>query len=237
MAETVEVFSDITCPFTHVGLERVIAAIAASGVDVDVHLRAWPLEWVNGAPLDRAAVEAKAAILTDRLGVHSFEGLEGVAWPATTIPALELTAAAYAIDPASGLAVGLALRAALFREGRDISDPAVLAAIAVEHGLDPPSRDLTSLGLQSLDRQSLDLGGDAATRRDYAEGQRRGVRGSPHYWAGDDDFFCPALVIGHDGDGPLTADFDPSGLTSFLTAAIGDAATRSSATGDSATDD
>jgi predicted DsbA family dithiol-disulfide isomerase len=202
---SIEVFSDITCPFTHVGLERVVSEIAARHVTAEVRLRAWPLEWVNGVPLDRDAVVTKAAILTERLGVDSFEGLGDATWPTTTLPALELTAAAYGIDSATGLAVGLAVRSALFRDGLDIADPAVLAAIADEHDVEQHTRDDDS----------------ARVRFDYADGRGRGVRGSPHYWSGDDDFFCPALVIGHDDDGTLTADFDPAGLTAFLDSATG----------------
>ena len=79
----------------------------------------------------------------------------------------------------------------------------MLAEIAANHGV--------AIGPTGAD----------AVRRDHAEGQRRGVRGSPHYWAGDDDFFCSALVIGHDEDLGLTADFNPVGLSSFLDSATG----------------
>ena len=37
---TIEVFADITCPFTHVGLRRVAAEF---GDQVQVRVRAWPL--------------------------------------------------------------------------------------------------------------------------------------------------------------------------------------------------
>ncbi|MCC6183750.1 MAG: disulfide bond formation protein DsbA, partial [Microthrixaceae bacterium] len=54
---TIEVFADVTCPFTHVGLRRMVAARQAQGRDdVVLRVRSWPLEVVNGAPLDAAFV-------------------------------------------------------------------------------------------------------------------------------------------------------------------------------------
>jgi len=55
-----------------------------------------------------------------------------------------------------------------------------------------------------------------AVRADYSEGQRRGVVGSPHFWIGDDGFFCPSLDIGHDAAGGLTARVDVEGLEGFM---------------------
>jgi predicted DsbA family dithiol-disulfide isomerase len=197
MSTTVEVFADITCPFTHVGLKRVIEHVADLDQSIDVVVRAWPLEWVNGSALDIAAVEVKAAALHDQLGVDDFVGLRPDRWPATTLPALELAAAAYEVDAATGLAVSLALRAALFEQGRDVGDPDVLAAIAAEHGITP--HDMSD-----------------AVQADYDDGLARVVSGSPHFWVGDSDFFCPALEIGHDADNHLTARFDPDGLARFF---------------------
>jgi len=209
MTAVIEVFADVTCPFAHAGLERIVALLAErSDEPLDVWIRAWPLEWVNGTPLDADAVATKAGILTERLGIDSFDGFDPAVWPATTLPALNLTAAAYAIDHGTGLAVGLALRQALFRNGQDVSDREVLASIADQHGLPRSVAD-------ELDATE----GSHAVRADYAEGQRRGVRGSPHYWVAHHDFFCPALLIGHDDHGGLTADFDPAGLAAFLDAA------------------
>ena len=97
---TVEVFADITCPFTHVGLKRVV---------------------------------------TDQLGVDDFSGFNADRWPSTTLPALNLAAAAYERDAATGLAVSLDLRAALFERGLDVSDPEVLSDIAFAHDLAVPT--------------------------------------------------------------------------------------------------
>lgn len=194
-----EVFADITCPFTHVGLKRVIEHIAASDRPIAVHVKAWPLEWVNGAGLEVEAVEMKARALTEQLGVDDFRGLAHDQWPSSTLQALGLAAAAYRCDMETGLDVSLALRTALFEQGRNIGDPAVLAEIAAEHELTVPAGDDTT-----------------AVQADYDEGRRRGVSGSPHFFVGQDNFFCPALDLGHDADGNLTARLDTEGLAEFF---------------------
>lgn len=198
MANTLEVFADITCPFTHVGLKRVVAEIEHLDEDVEIIVRAWPLEWVNGEGLDAAAVTVKIAALRDQLGSGGFAGYRKDTWPASTISPLNLAADAFDVDAATGLAVSIAIRDALFEEGRDVGDPTVLAAIADRFGLPAPEADANE-----------------RVRADYAEGQRRGVRGSPDFWVGDDEFFCPALTLGHDDSG-LTAEFDAEGLDRFL---------------------
>jgi predicted DsbA family dithiol-disulfide isomerase len=198
MGIRLEVFADITCPFTHVGLKKVIEELTDLGGDVEIVIRAWPLEWVNGAPLEAEAVEAKIAALRDQLGTDDFSNFGGDAWPTTTIPALNLAAAAFDVDASTGLAVSLALRDALFEEGLDVGDVVVLSSIAEQFGLEPPSIEV-----------------DARVQADYEDGQRRGVRGSPDFWLGDEEFFCPALNLGHDDDG-LTAEFDTEGFGNFL---------------------
>lgn len=194
-----EVYADITCPFAHVGLHEVRSHVATMRDPIDVVVRAWPLEWVNGAPLDVAAVATKATALREQLGVDHFGALRAEAWPTSTVPALDLAAAAYERDATTGFAVSLELRAALFEDGLDIGDLDVLGAIAARHGLQPPPREPT-----------------AAVLEDYASGQRRGVQGSPHYFVGDDDFFCPSLDLGHDDEGHLTARFDRNMLAEFF---------------------
>ena len=197
MNTTVEVFADITCPFTHVGLKRVIEHVSILDHPVDVVVRAWPLEWVNGSALDVDPVQVKAAALSEQLGVDDFAGLRPDHWPSTTLPALELAAAAYGVDAATGMAVSLALRVALFEQGRDVGDLNVLAEIAAEHGVTPHDESI-------------------AVRADYEDGLARGVSGSPHFWVGDTNFFCPALDLGHDAENHLTARFDPDSLAQFF---------------------
>lgn len=196
---TIEVFADITCPFTQVGLKRVIEHIARMEQPADVFVRAWPLEWVNETGLEVTAVEAKAKALSDQLGVDDFPGLDHDQWPASTIAALELAAAGYARDMATGLAVSIELRRALFEQGRNIGDLDVLAEIAANHDLPVP-----------------EPGDSSAVQADYDEGRRRGVSGSPHFFVGHDNFFCPALDLGHDADGNLTARLDIDGLAAFF---------------------
>ena len=51
--DALEVFADVCCPFTHVGLRRIVRRRAELGRDdVVLVVRAWPLELVNGVPLD-----------------------------------------------------------------------------------------------------------------------------------------------------------------------------------------
>jgi len=197
----VEVFADITCPFTHVGLKRVVAQLDALDRPTPITVRAWPLEWVNGVPLAADAVATKAAVLTEQLEVSDFTGFDPVQWPASTVPALNLAAMAYTIGSTTGLAVSLELRSALFEHGRDVGDPDVLADIARTHGID-------GYVYQEAPR--------AEVAADYELGQQLGVKGSPEFRAGGAAFFCPALTLGHDDAGELLADFDPMGLQQFI---------------------
>jgi predicted DsbA family dithiol-disulfide isomerase len=200
----VHVFADITCPFTHVGLKQVVRHVEEMAEPAAVVVRAWPLEWVNGTPLDVDAVLVKAAALHDQLGVDDFAGLRADRWPRSTIPALNLVARAYERDAVTGLAVSLELRAALFEEGVDVADPDALALVAAGHHLQPTAAELTGAVVH------------AAVQRDYDDGRARCVAGSPHFFVGDDGFFCPALDLGHDADGHLTARFDRDMLAQFF---------------------
>ncbi len=196
---TVEVFADINCPFTHVGLKLVAAELSRLDRPVPCVIRAWPLEWVNGQVLDADAVSVKVAALRAQLGSDDFGGFSAATWPATTIPALSLAADAYERGPAVGLSVSLAIRDALFERGMDISAPDVLESIAQASNLDAPTAEP-----------------NPGVRADYEAGQRRGVQGSPHFFVQDAQFFCPSLDVGHDASGRLTASFDVAGLDRFM---------------------
>ena len=196
---TVEVYADITCPFAYVGLEQLADHVGAMVAPPDVIVRPWPLEWVNGTALAADAVIAEVGELTEQLGIDAFRGLDAEHWPASSIPALELVTSAYRRDAATGWTISMELRRALFERGEDISDPAVLAALAEAHDLPAPQAEPSG-----------------AVRNEYENGKARGVKGSPHFYVGSDDFFCPSLDLGHDADGHLTARFDADMLARFF---------------------
>ena len=138
-----------------------------------------------------------------------FAGFDGARFPASSLPALALAAHAYRRGAQLGERVSLALRHALFEEGRDISAPEVLADIAQVHGLERPTAE---------DR--------AAVLADWEAGRRRGVQGSPHYFVGDESFFCPALEITHVG-ARLHIAIDATGFETFVARAFPEAAASS----------
>lgn len=194
----VEVFADVWCPFAHVGLRRFVTEREARGGGPLLRVRAWPLELIDGAPLDPASVAHEIDQIRASAAPELFAGFDAERFPSTTLPALELTAAAYRQSPDLGEAVALELRDRLFERGEDVGDPAVLAAVADRHGLDA----------------AVDDHGVAA-RADWKEGTRRGVTGSPHFFTPDGDFFCPSLDV-RTVDGVLRVSDDPEGFAAFV---------------------
>lgn len=187
----IEVFADIVCPFAHVGLQRWVGRRRQFGRDdVRLRLRAWPLELVNGAPMDPAAVAHKVADLQRQVAPELFGGFDAACFPKTSLPALALTHAAYRTGIVAGETVGLRLRSLLFDEGVDISRADVLAQVADHYGLHPDDSDA------------------AAVLEDHRDGVARGVVGSPHFFLPDGtDAFCPTLDISRRDDG-LAISFD-----------------------------
>ncbi len=196
----VEVFADVVCPFTHVGLRRFVEERTSRGhPDVLLSVRAWPLEIVNGEPLAPDSVGEKVDEIRRRVAPDLFKGFDAARFPVTSMPALCLAAQAYERDLPTGEAVSLELRDLLFEQGRDITDPDLLADVAGRRGL--PTPDLQP-----------DLGPVMA---DYEEGRRRGVVGSPYFFLGATGYFCPALDI-KKSDGKLRITADPAGFDAFI---------------------
>ena len=185
---TIEVFADILCPFTHVGLHTLIDRRTEGGLsEPRLRIRAWPLELVNGAPLDRHHIAAEITALRDSVRPDLFAGFSVDSFPQTSMAAFALTAAADRTDdPVVIEEVGMALRHAVFEEGIDIGAPDLVAPIAARFNLEP------------LDAESA----DAVVRADWDEGKRRGVVGSPHFFTDDGgSWFCPGLDISRDSRG------------------------------------
>jgi predicted DsbA family dithiol-disulfide isomerase len=199
----IEVFADVACPFTHVGLRRFVEHRRTAGhEDVVLRVRAWPLEIVNGHRLDPQMVAEEVEALRPAVASDLFIGFDPARFPATSRPAFALAAAAYRRDLSTGEAVSLALRDALFEQGEDVADPGVLAAIARPFDLE----------VDEVDAASVEL--------DHAEGVARGVIGSPHFFPPDGSFFCPSLRIDRDERGALRVRTD-AGLDEFLAVCFG----------------
>ena len=196
----IEVFAGIWCPFAHVGLRAVKEHRARSGRnDVAIWVRAWPLELVNGAPLDPVVTKEHADDLREEVAPDQFAHLDLDRFPSSTLGALALANRAYRTDPQVGERVSFGLRDALFEEGRDISDPVVLEHLAHDIGVVMP-----------------DETDGAAVVSDWQEGQQRGVLGSPHFFCGDTDVFCPSLDIAKDPIEGMSIVRVMSRLTEFL---------------------
>jgi predicted DsbA family dithiol-disulfide isomerase len=176
---TIEVFADVRCPFTHVGLRRLVDRRVALGrTDIRLCVRAWPLELVNDAPLDAAIIGEEVDALRAQVAPDLFTGFDPTRFANTSLPGLMLAATAYGHGLAAGERVSLALRDALFEGGLDIADEAVILEIAASADVEPPTETA---------RQ--------AVLADWEEGRQRGVVGSPHFFAGGEGFFCPSLDI------------------------------------------
>jgi 2-hydroxychromene-2-carboxylate isomerase len=113
-------------------------------------------------------------------------------------------AGAYGRGIGSGERASFAVRDALFERSQDVSDPVVLAGIADRLGVGMPD---------DADRQ--------AVLDDWHTGQQRGVLGSPHFFAGDANVFCPSLTIDKNPDGSLTIAADRRRLDMFLQGCLG----------------
>ncbi len=200
---SVDVFADISCPFTYVGLRSLVERRAAASSPTTLIVHAWPLEWVNGHPVDPDAVASEIAALREAVAPELFTGFNRHAFPTTTLPALALCARAYRAGVDTGETIALAVRVALFEHGRDVSDPAVLREIALAHGVDPVETE--------RDRADVE--------RDYEDGRARGVVGSPYFIIENEGFFCPALEISHH-DGRFAVALDSAAYEDFVARAL-----------------
>lgn len=208
-SRTVEVFADVRCPFAYVGLLRFVEKRHEVGArDVSLVVRAWPLELVNGAPLDAGLISQKVRALRDQVAPDLCRGFDERAFPATSMPALRLEAWARRQSADAGERVSLALRVAMFEHGRDIADVGVLREIAASCGVDEP--------VPVSDNDVIES---------WLAGKERGVVGSPHFFAAEGNWFCPSLTITH-ADGGLRMADNRDGLDWFEGICLGGADPR-----------
>jgi predicted DsbA family dithiol-disulfide isomerase len=169
---------------------------------VTLRVRAWPLEIVNGTPLEAAVIAEEVEELRREVAPELFAAFTEASFPSTSLPALALAASAYRRSDAIGEEVSLALRDLCFERGVDIAEPRVLADLAADFDLSPTERD--------ADR----------VLEDHAEGVRRGVTGSPHFFTPSGGFFCPSLDVSRDADGRLRVVADQDAFDAFMADAL-----------------
>lgn len=194
---TVEVYADVACPFAYVLLSQLVerrARLDAGSIPIIV--RAWPLELVDEVPHDPQRIAAEVQALQASIAPELFRGFSADRVPASTLPAMALTAAVYGRAADAGEAVALRLRELLFEEGVDVSDPVVLGALEASHGLHVAPET-------SVVEAEWDLG------------RHRGVKGSPHVFVGDVSEFCPTFTVGR-ADGGFVVEPTPW-ASDFLT--------------------
>jgi putative protein-disulfide isomerase len=117
-------------------------------------------------------------------------GLDRPGFVYDTDPAARAVVALRQRDPAGALGFLHALQRAFYAGGQDITDPAVLADLAGEHGQDPAGF-AEAIGAEDVKQE---------TWRDYAIARGAGVSG------------FPTLILGPQADGtylPITRGFQP----------------------------
>ena len=190
---TIDVWSDIHCPWALIAVHRLRTARARHDLDVTFAPRAWPLEWVNGRGTPRAIVTTETAALAGH-EPELFNAYVGESWPSTFLPAFELVAAAHRTHGGRGAEeVDFALRLAFFRDSIDVSIRAGLQAalaIAVDAYPELDADAVLHTWLNSDPRRDV--------VRDYAESKQRPIQGSPQiFWPDGSTTHNPGMTDHH----------------------------------------
>jgi hypothetical protein len=139
---TIDIWSDIHCPWAYVTVHRLRAARDKHRLDVVFAPRAWPLEWVNRRGTPRSIVVTETAALASH-EPSLFNGYDNDSWPSTFLPAFELVATTRRIyGTRAAEDVDYALRVAFFRNCVDVSieaglQAALVTAVALGAVIDP----------------------------------------------------------------------------------------------------
>ncbi|MDN5858397.1 MAG: DsbA family protein [Pseudonocardia sp.] len=214
---TIQVWSDLLCPFAYVGLIRLRRARTRLGLEVEVEHRSFPLELFNG-PHPRRGTDTEAVGLGPIEPDARFRVWTAPddVYPHTVLLAAEAVYAAAEQGRAAAEEFDLALRAAFWSHSRSIAHRQVILDVAGEAGL-----DATALAA------ALDTGrhrGDLMA--DFAVAQSDAVPGSPAFRLPDGGTAHNPGITVH-WEGPFAAGFpvidadDPSAYDELLKRAAG----------------
>jgi predicted DsbA family dithiol-disulfide isomerase len=191
---TIQIWSDLLCPFAHVAIHRLVVARArlelVDQVKLDHHT--FPLELFNG-PHSRPGTDSEAVglgMIEPEAGFRLWTAADWL-YPNTVLLANEAVAAAKArgLGPAEDL--DRALRRAFWVESRAIGHRNVILEVAAETG----TVDVDAL------TEALDSGRHRAdVMTDYAIARTDDVNGSPHLFAPDGtDLHNPGITVHWEG--------------------------------------
>jgi predicted DsbA family dithiol-disulfide isomerase len=177
---TVQIWSDIGCPWAHAAVWRLWDARRKLGLEGQVRFdhRVFPLELFNSQATPRNELEPEmpvCASLAPRAGWQTWAAPDWT-YPATMLPAMEAVQAAKEQGLAVSEALDRGLRRAFWGESRCISMRHVILEVASEtDGL-----DLARLA------EAIDSGRARRTIfTDWEIAKTDAVKGSPHLFVGD----------------------------------------------------
>jgi predicted DsbA family dithiol-disulfide isomerase len=212
---TVQVWSDLACPWSHAVVWRLHDARRRLGLEARVAFdhHAFPLELFNSEPTPRPRLEAEsivAAALAPRAGWQPWSA-PAYAWPVTMLPPMEAVQAARLQSPAASEELDRGLRRAFWGESRCISLRHVILEVANECD----AVDVAALA------DALDHGrARRALFDDWGIARGGEVRGSAHLFAPDGtNAQNPGITIGWSGDNDGAAVIeqnDPSAIDDLV---------------------
>jgi predicted DsbA family dithiol-disulfide isomerase len=128
---TIEVWSDLLCPFAYVGLLRLRRARARLGLDTRIEHHTFPLELFNG-PHPRRGTDTEAVGLGQIEPEAAFRVWTAAddLYPHTVLLAAEAVHAASAQNLTAGEELDLAVRRAFWTQSRSISHRQVILDVA-----------------------------------------------------------------------------------------------------------
>lgn len=175
---TIEVYSDVHCPWAYLATYRLREVWPDYAGRVRVLWRALSLEYINERGTPKPVLDAEISLMPRIEPALSIEHWQRPdwQWPVTFWPALEALACAQAQGADSAFAMSWALRRAFFAGGRSLS---------LRHELFAVAREVTGEGHLDLDRFSDDWDNGRYKATVLAE-SRRGwhdlkVNGSPTF--------------------------------------------------------
>jgi 2-hydroxychromene-2-carboxylate isomerase len=186
MAQHIDYYASLNSPWTHLGAARIEALAAKHGAS----LRIWPVDFgtifagSGGLPLPKRSPQRQAYRLQELARWRDHLGIPITIQP-RHFPAKELPATCCVIALRETMGDAPAIRLAhrvlraLWEEERDTGDPATLAALIAEQGLDPEA--VMRLGAETRWVERRDADTQAALAR--------GVFGAPSYVIGEDIFW------------------------------------------------